>query len=306
MITEEIHLQEKIRFRLSNHPWISLVALWVTGILVLILVASAANLIGIPEDAPYRPLVTPTLAHILVLFLIVPFGLQLPNGKTTFRKYLDDIRLSRIPPFLPLLILGISSSLIMLLVLGVNSFFYRITQGLPLDPAFLRRVINLKVNLPPKSLSYIMSFPAIFEEVSWRGVMLVLFLKRYSVKKSIFITALGFGFFHFINLMFGGDPSFVIQQVIFGSALGFFYGYLVLRSDSLIPAMLFHYLVNMFIGSFTDYFQNYAPTGTQILYTLINLPVATLILIGWVKVFSQRWIPKPTNWQTIFFRTEES
>jgi membrane protease YdiL (CAAX protease family) len=299
MISEEANPQEKMRFHLSDRPWISLVALWVVGLLVLILFAIAANQVGVPEDAPYRPLITPTLAHLLGTFIIVPFVLQLPNGKTTFKVYLDDIRLSRIRPFLPLLILGISSSLIMLLVLAVNSIVFRITQGFPLNPAFLGRVINLPANLPPKSLSYIKAFPAIFEEISWRGVILVLFLKKYSVKKSILITAFGFGILHFINLIFGGDPSFVIQQVIFGSALGFFYGYLVLRSDSLMPAMLFHYLVNMFIGSFTHYFQNYAPAGTQILYSLVNLPIAATLLILWVKYYCGHWIPRTVGWKPI-------
>jgi membrane protease YdiL (CAAX protease family) len=299
MITDEVQTQEKTRLRLSDHPWISLAALWVVSLLVLILVAIAANQVGVPEDAPYRPLITPTLAHILVLFIIVPFVLQLPNGKTTFRQYLNDIRLSRIHPILPLLMLGISSSLIMLLVLSCSSLVFRLTQGLPLNAACLMRVINLRSNLPPQSLSYIVAFPVIFEEVSWRGVMLVLFMKRYSVKKSILITALGFGIFHFINLLGGVEPNFVIQQVIFGSFVGLFYGYLVLRADSLMPAMLFHYLVNMFIGSFTHYIQQYAPAGTQILYSLINLPIAVTLLILWVKFYCGRWIPRPMNLKPI-------
>lgn len=287
MFAAEVHPQEKPRFHLSEHPWISLVALWVVGLLVLILAAIAANQVGVPEDAPYRPLITPTLAHILVLFIIAPIVLRLPNGKTTFRKYLDDVRLSRIRPLIPLL------------VLSVNTFVFRLAQGLPLNVAFLRRVINQRSNLPPQSLSYIISFPAIFEEVSWRGVMLVLFMKKYPVKKSLQITAFGFGIFHIINLMGGVEPDFVIRQVIFGSFVGLFYGYLVLRSDSLIPAMLFHYLVNMFIGSFTIYFQRYAPAGTQILYSLINLPLAATILILWVKYFYNNWIPRPVGLQPI-------
>jgi len=132
MITEEVYPQEITRYQFTEHPWISLAVLWVSGIMVLILVAGLASLLGVPEDAPYRPLITPTLAHILGLFVIVPFVLQLPNGKTTFRVYLDEIRLSRVRPFLPLLILGITSSLIMLLVLSVNSLVFRITQGFPL------------------------------------------------------------------------------------------------------------------------------------------------------------------------------
>jgi membrane protease YdiL (CAAX protease family) len=276
-----------------------------TCILVLILMAIAANLIGVPEDAPYRPLITTTLAYILVLFIIAPFVLQPPNGKTTFRKYLDDIRLSRIQPFLPLLILGISSSLIMLLALAANSFLYRIAQGLQINPGFLRSVIDLQANLPPDSRSYIVSFPAIFEEVSWRGVILVLFLRKYSVKQSILVTTLGFGFLHFFNLVGGVDPAFVIGQVIFGSAVGLFYGYLVLSSDSLMPAMLIHYLVNMFIGSFSIFFQRNTPAGTQILYSVINLILAVTLLIVWVKFFCGRWIPRPAGLKPIILWRKE-
>jgi membrane protease YdiL (CAAX protease family) len=305
MYAEEIRPQEKDRFHFSDHPWISLVVLNTTFILVLILVILAANWIGVPEDAPYRPLIIPTLPHLFVLFVITPFVFQIPNGRTTLRNYLDDIRLSRMQPFLPLLILGISSSLIMLLALATNSFAYRIAQGLPLSPTFLRNVIDLKGDLPPASLSYIVSFPAIFEEVSWRGVLLVLFLRKNSVKQSILITALGFGAMHFINLIFGTDPSFVIRQVILGSALGFFYGYLVLRSDSLMPAMLFHYLVNLFIGSFTIYFQRYAPGETQILYSIVNLTLAVSILILWVKFFCSRWFPRPAGWKPIVLRRKQ-
>ena len=224
MLTEEIQAQEKTGFRLSDHPWMSLVASWVIGILVLILVASIATSLGVPGDAPYRPLITPTLAHILVLFWITPFMLQLPNGKTNLRKYLDDIRLSHIKPFLPLLILGVSSSLILLLLLSVNSFIYRLVQGFPINFTFIRRAIDLQMDLPPQSLSWIVAFPSIFEEVSWRGVMLVLFMKKYSPRKSILDHR---NWLWQFPLAQPADSSnyqadFVIRQVIFGSAPRFF------------------------------------------------------------------------------------
>ena len=300
------HTQEKTKFILSNHVWLSLVLVWVIGIFVLVLTAKATNLVGIPTDNPYRPLVVPTLAHILVLFLIVPFVLQLPTGKTTFRTYLDEIRLTHVQPFLPLLILGISSSLILLVMLSLNSLIFRIHQGLPLTLTFFRNMIDLKNDLPPQSFAYIRAFPSIFEEISWRGVMLVLFRKRYSTWKSIVITSLGFGLFHFLNLIDGCPIEFVIRQIMFSSFLGFFYGYLVLRSNSLMPAMLFHYLVNMFIGSFTIYFQQRASSGTQILFSLVNMPLAVTILVWWVKVFCNHWIPKPRDWQFASVRRLEN
>ena len=182
----------------------------------------------------------------------------------------------------------------------VNTFIYHLARGFSINSNFIRLAIDLQRDLPPQSSGWMTTLPCIFEEVSWRGVILVLFMKKYSARKSILITALGFGSFHFLNLLGGVAPDFVLRQVIYSSIHGFFYGYLVLRTDSLLPAMLFHFLVNMFIGSFTHYFQRYAPADTQILYTLINLPISTSILIAWVKVFSHRWIPKPAQWQPIF------
>ena len=296
-----MHLEETQRkqgYRLSDHPWAGMLVLQATGILVLVLVIIAANLAGVPGDAPYRPLVTPGLAHVLVLFVIAPFVLRLPNGRRTFREYLHDIRLSRLRPFIPLLVLGISSSLLMLLALSANALVYRLAQGLPFSGSFLRNLIDIKSDLPPASLSYIASLPSIFEEVSWRGVVLALFMRRYSARTSVLVTALGFGLIHFINLLFGTAPDFVIRQVIMGTALGLFYGYMVLRTDSLLPAMLFHYLVNMFIGSFTWYFQRQAPVGTQVLYTALNLALSVPLLVLWVRFFCERWIPGPAGVQS--------
>jgi len=305
MLSEKTYREEKSRFRLSDHPWISLVVLWIIGIFSIILIAIAANWVGVPGDTPYRPLITPTAAHILVMFLVVPFVLRLPMGKTTIRKYLDDIRLSHIRPFIPLLLLGISCSLIMLLCLSANSFIYRIAQGQPITLSFIRYALNFRSDLFLQSWGWINAFPCIFEEVSWRGVMLVMFMKKYSTKKSILITALGFGLLHFINLIFGIELDFVLKQVLMGSIVGFFYGYIVLRTNSLLPAMLFHYLVNMFIYSFTFYFQHMASTGTYLLYSLINLPLTVILLIFWVKYFCNRWIPKPANWRPIFIRSKQ-
>lgn len=290
MIADKTKQKEKVTYYFSKHPWISMATMIFTGILILISIILIANQIQIPNDAPYRPLVTTTLGHILVLFFITPFWFKLPNGKTTLRQYVKDIRLSRIYPFIPLLLLGFTCSLILLLILSANSLIFRVTQGLPLTENFLYQMIDLKKDLPPASMSYIIAFPSIFEEVLWRGVLLALFLKYYSEKKSIIITALGFGLLHFINLLGDSNPDFVIRQVIFASSLGVFYGYMVLKTNSLMPAMLFHYLVNMFIGSFTWYFQRNAPAQTQIIYCAISIFLAVPILILWVKFFYKRYI----------------
>jgi membrane protease YdiL (CAAX protease family) len=280
---------KKNKFQLHEHPWLAMGVEHIVWLSALIMVIGGANLAGVPGDVPWRPLITPSIAHVLVLFVLVPFVLKLPNGKQSFREYLTDIRLINLKPFFPLMILGLSCSLLALLALATQSVAFRISRDLPVSWNFLKGMIPVKNDLPP-SYGYISSFPAIFEEVSWRGVMLVLFMRKYSEKRSILITAMGFGLLHFVNLLGGVPQEFVIRQVIMGSFFGIFYGILVLRTNSLMPAMLFHYLVNMFIGSFTSYFQRYAPGSTQILYLLINIPFTTLFLITWVRYFCNKWL----------------
>ena len=50
----------KSSFQLHEHPWLAMILELVVGIAVLVLVIVGANLVGVPENAPYRPLITPT------------------------------------------------------------------------------------------------------------------------------------------------------------------------------------------------------------------------------------------------------
>ena len=279
---------EKLKFHLHEHPWLAMIVEIVVGILCLLIVAGIANIAGLPGNGPYRSLLTPGLVHVLTMFILVPFVLRLPNGKRSFREYLADIRLTNLKPFFPLLILGLTCSLLALLALSTQSLVFRISRNLPVTASFLRWMLPIRSNLQ----SCIQTLPGIFEEVLWRGVMLVMFMRVYSEKKSILITGLGFSLLHLLNLVDGVPLEFVLRQVIFTAGMGIFYGILVIRSNSLLPAMVFHYLVNLFVGSFTFYIQNYPPESTQILYLLVTIPITTLLLIGWVKFYSQKWFSK--------------
>jgi len=285
----------KSRFQFAEHPWVSLLVTLMAVLTVFLFVVVLGTLAGIPGDSPCRLLLIPTLSHLIVLFLIVPFGLRLPYGKRSLREYLDDIRLSNVTPFIPLFVLGVSCALFLLMSSTLTSIAYRLAEGLPITRSFLRELIDLAANLPPDSPSYIVSFPAIFEEVLWRGVMLRLFRRMYTERQTILITALGFGLLHLFNLVGGGDPTFVVHQIVWSSVLGFFYGYLVFRVDSLLPAMLFHYLVNLFIGSFGVYLQRQASTEVAMLYSFISVCIVVPLLILWVKLFASKRLPNPTS-----------
>lgn len=129
------------------------------------------------------------------------------------------------------------------------------------------------------------------EEVAFRGIVLSLFLTRYRKPASIVLAALSFGAMHLLNLVSGREWTWVLGQVAWASILGLFYGYLVCKSDSLLPAMLFHYLGNLFVGSLNSYLQSSASIQTQVLYGVVFtfglLPTGLMVL--WVRAFSRMW-----------------
>jgi len=231
------------------------------------------------------------LGHIAVLFVLVPFVLRLPGGTRSFSTYLDAIRLSKVQPFLQLLLLGLSCYLILALCQAAGVLVYRATQGQPITGAFVRSILNLSGDLPPRSSSWLVSLPSALEEVAFRGVILSLFLTRYPKPASLVIAALSFGVTHLGNLASGRELAWVLGQVLWASILGLFYGVVVLKSGSLWPAMLVHYLSNLFVGSLTSYLQASASVQTQAVYgALFSFGlVPTTLMILWVVGFTALW-----------------
>jgi membrane protease YdiL (CAAX protease family) len=285
---------EKRKFQLCDHPWLSLLSVVVTTILCIILSSILIfGLIRLSSDAPIGQFSMAISFQILLTFIFAPFVLRLPKGKRTFRQYLDDIGLSRLQPFVRLLLLGLSCYVILALSQVAASFVYRLFEGLPINGSFVRQVFDLSRDLPPGSPSLFISIPSIFEEVAFRGIVLTVFLGKYSEGKSIIFSALGFGLIHLLNLLNGGDLVWILGQVVWAFTIGLFYGYVFVKTRSLLPSMIVHYLGNVFIGSLTGYMQSRASIEIQALYGIVFslgvVPVTLMIL--WTRFFSSRWLP---------------
>lgn len=282
-----------VKFHLYEHPWLSLLAVLVASIFTIFLSGTVIfGLIGLPDNASGVQFAHAMFYHVLTVFLLVPFVLRLPKGKRTFRQYLDDIGLSRMQPFVPLVLLGLSCYAILALSQVAASFLYRLFEGLPTDWGFVRQVFDLSRDLPPGSPSLFVSFPSIFEEAVFRGIILTLFLGRYSPRKSIIISAVSFGLIHLLNLLGGRETLWVLGQVGWASTIGLFYGYAFVRTGSLLPVMIVHYLGNVFIGSLTGYIQDRASIEMQVLYGVIfSLGVVpTALMVTWTRFYSARWL----------------
>ena len=226
-IPNNIVQKEKRKFRLYEHPWLSLLAVIVTTVFSIGLTGTVIfGLLGLPGTSPTVQFAQAMSYHILAVFIFVPFVLRLPKGKRTFRQYLDDIGLSKVQPFFRLVLLALSCYVILALSQVAASFVYRLSEGLPINGSFIRQVFDLSGDIP----SILISIPSVFEEVAFRGIVLTVFLSKYSERKSIIFSSLGFGLMHLLNLTNGADLVWVMGQVVWAFTIGLFYGYVFVRT----------------------------------------------------------------------------
>ena len=283
----------KRKFQLYEHPWLSLLAVLVTYLVSIILAGNVIfGVLGLPGDQPVVGLALLTLYHVMTVLVVVPFVLRLPKGKRAFRQYLDDIGLTRVQPFFRILLLTLSCYLILALSQVAASFVYRLFEGLPVTWSFVQQAFDLSSVLPSSSPSLYISLPSIFEEMAFRGIVLTVFLSRYSERKAILFSSLGFGLMHLLNLTNGRELVWVMGQVVWTFTIGLFYGYVFVRARSLLPPMIVHYLSNVFVSSLAGYMQTRASIEIQALYGIILsfgvVPVTLMIL--WTRFFSSRWL----------------
>jgi len=288
-------------FRLADHPWLSLVLFVFLFVLVLVVTdVVLTQVFGRPADSRTTGFLNGLLSHGLLLFVITPFVLRLPKGKRTFTQYLGDIGMTRVRPAGPLFLLALSCWGILALSQATGSIVYRLTEGLPVTAEFLRSVFDISRDLPPRSLSPLYSLPSAFEEVAFRGVILTLFLTRYSRSWSIVIASGGFSILHLLNLLGDRDPVWVFGQLGWSFLMGLFYGYLFVKTGSLLPPMIVHYLGNVFIGSLTASMESSASVQVQAVYGLTFslgvIPVTLMIL--WARFFAGRWLPRDMELQS--------
>ncbi|MET3728161.1 membrane protease YdiL (CAAX protease family) [Fictibacillus halophilus] len=81
-------------------------------------------------------------------------------------------------------------------------------------------------------------FNAVLEELLWRGILLS-FLREYtSTFYAFLITSVGFGLLH-LSI---GIP--LIMSILFSFG-GLFYAFVVLKTNSIYPAIVFHFVINI-------------------------------------------------------------
>jgi membrane protease YdiL (CAAX protease family) len=298
-ILQELQVKEiSESFHWHDHPWLSL--LLVTMITVL---GAFGNifLVNIGLDM----VMAKTVTLLLGCFIVVPFVLRLPKGSRSLTEYMQDIRIRSGRPLLLLLGLTFSCYLLEAGNQVMGAIVYRFSLGLPITYEFLQYATDISIAINSGSLYWML--PSMYEEILFRGIVLTLFMNRYSTRQSIVISAVGFGLVHLMNLLNPGATMIsVLAQVVYCSLIGLFYGYITIKSDSLLPAMLLHWLGNAFIYAFNRYIELYASIPVQSLYLLVfglGL-IPTVLMTLWVRYATAKWPQEPllpamqTEWTT--------
>ena len=282
----------KSAFSLSGKPWLFTFLYILIWVVCNILIAIALTLIlQLESITQLPPPWTPVLTHILTIFVVAPFVLGFPKRGQTYGDYLSEIRLTKMQPLLDLILLGLSCYLILALSQAAGVLVYRLTEGLPVDGQFIRSSFILANELPPRSTSWLISVISIFEEITYRGVVLAIFLRFYKQPKAIIFSAIVFGLMHIFTALDGRPLIWAMGNVVWAAIMGLFYGYVTIKTNSLLPAMIVHYLGNLFIAAINAYIQNNASVPIQAVYgfvfTLGIIP--TILMILWTRFYTTRW-----------------
>ena len=122
--------------------------------------------------------------------------------------------------------------------------------------------------------------PAIWEELAFRGFVLSNLQQRFSASVAVVVSSIVFGLFHFSNL-FGNwdDLGSVVAGVIAATTLGLGWGYVVIRTNSIVPAIVLHYLVDVILYDelFIDPLAGDDSTSTVYLALALLYPLLTVV-----------------------------
>jgi membrane protease YdiL (CAAX protease family) len=230
---------------------------------------------------------------IIVFILFIPKVLRMPKGKTTIRRYLNDIGVDRIRPvsrtiliYLPCLVSIIVAQIVGSLV--YNHFILRWDFDRFLNLLFDSSRITMWIGWSP-----VTAVGSVFEEIVLRGVVLTILLQAYSERTAIVGSAVTFGYVHIINLLNGpitySSLIFVAGQITWATIIGLLYGYMFLKTGNLYANMLLHWTANGLGNCFM-----YLPYVTPEIHALLNIVfniglMSTVISILWVALVNKYW-----------------
>jgi len=218
---EEKTQDSQYNSRLANHPKPAIA-----------LTAMTYLLLGMLETLPgtFIPALLYFFALGILALYLMPSVLGLPNGRKLFKAYCRDIRLLPWQPVGRNVLLGLGMAGLILSSILLASL---LTGHFELDWSLVPAVRWVK------GLTR-----GIWEEVFFRGIILVLFMRIYPRRKAVFVATFLFAVVHLNPLNVSIDMLVDVLSIFF---MGLLFTYIVLKTGSLFPAMVFHYVHDIFV-----------------------------------------------------------
>jgi len=213
--------------------------------------------------------------------------MKLPRKDEPILGYTKTIGLTRVRPLGRNLIVGFGSIFILCcsLFIGANllGVFYYAPEFLFGDP----NPIYPGVYSLGWFIWIFMIRPGLWEEVAFRGVVIPLLSKKYKQILTILISGIIFGLAHAFNiigvLLLGGPHIYTLFQVIYTTLIGFSMGYMYIKTKSLLPSIIYHYLIDTVGLVFLNvYIENMVLVGVFLIVFLGVIPA--ILNIGLTKL----------------------
>jgi membrane protease YdiL (CAAX protease family) len=233
------------------------------------------QLIGDPDDVAVRLIDVGfrMIMGALLVLLVVPLLLGDAPRPGWLRRYLAHMRVSMGPSpakTATVAVLCVVALLVMLMVGAVALGEFNSDVGVLV--AGDQWVILL--------LSLV---PAIWEELTFRGVILGYLEPGFPPIKAVVASSVLFGLYHFSNLVAWDDPLEVVFGVILATIFGLGWGYAVIMADSVLPGVFLHYMFNSLLAAplFFASGTNDVLAGPFFVVLILGFPTST-ILITWL------------------------
>jgi membrane protease YdiL (CAAX protease family) len=204
---------------------------------------------------------------------VTPRILGLPNGRKPLREYCLDIRLLPVTPVARNVLLGV-----LMAALTLSSI---------LAASLLTRHFVLDWSLVP-SVRWVKGLTrGVWEEVFFRGIMLAILMRFYRRRKAVLVMTAVFAVVH-LNI---ADVTVAeIVDIVSIFLIGLLFVYLVVETGSLLPAIVFHYLHDVFVLLVQNTPGADEPMASGLLYGVLwaALAVGALLTRGVVALWPAR------------------
>jgi len=124
--------------------------------------------------------------------------------------------------------------------------------------------------------------PGLWEELAFHGLTLSNLQRRYHPWVAILISSLFFGLYHISNLLLQ-DLAQVTMGMILAASVSVGWSYAVVKTGSVVPAIVSHYFLNVSIGLLLAPDLSQSAAAAIFGSLTIVYPILTVIAVWWIS-----------------------